>query len=173
MASKWNIFGKLHEIQHRDHKNIQEFTTKICNVKSEIENLKIIIDEPITIQFLNSVNLFFKQFLGILSRKAKGIEKLLTLESLPQSLEDEEFQIKNPNKVIVNYSKQFIKKKEKPLTQSEDSEDSTTGSISKCNFCERKYKPNLFRHLQVEYPYCYELDEYQNAIRKNHLFKLA
>ena len=44
-ASKWNTLGKLHEIRHGDCKNIQEFMTKIRDVKSEIEDLEITMDE--------------------------------------------------------------------------------------------------------------------------------
>ena len=58
-ASKWNTLGKLHEIRHGDCKNIQEFMTKIRDVKSEIEDLEITIDEAITIQVFNSLNSSF------------------------------------------------------------------------------------------------------------------
>ncbi len=40
---------------------------KFREVKSEIENLEITMDEAITIQVLNSLNSSFAQFLGILS----------------------------------------------------------------------------------------------------------
>lgn len=93
-ASKWNTLGKLHEIQHVDCKNIQEFMTKIRDVKSEIEDLEITMDEAITIQVLNSLDSSFAQFLGILSHEAREKDKLPTLENLVKSLEDEELQMK-------------------------------------------------------------------------------
>ncbi len=47
--------------------------TKIRDVKFEIEDLKITIDEAITIQVPNSLNSSFAQFLGILSYKARCV----------------------------------------------------------------------------------------------------
>ena len=40
--------------------------------------------------------------------------------------------MKNQDKTIANYTKRFIKKKGKLLTQTEDFENSITGSLSKC-----------------------------------------
>ncbi len=70
-ASKWNTLGKLNEIRHGDCKNIQEFMSKICDVKSEIEDLEITIDEAIKIQVLNSLDSSFAKFFSILSHEAR------------------------------------------------------------------------------------------------------
>lgn len=43
------MLGKLQGIWHRDCKNIQKFMTNIRNEKSEIKDLKITVDEAITI----------------------------------------------------------------------------------------------------------------------------
>ncbi len=110
---------------------------KIRDEKSGIEDLEITMDEAITIQNLNSLNYFFAKFPGILSHEARQKDKLLTLESLAKSLEDEELQIKNQDKATANYAKQFTKKEGKLSTRSEDSEDSTTDLISKCKFYEK------------------------------------
>lgn len=64
-------------------------------MKSEIEDLKITIDEAITIQVLNLLDSFFAQFFGILIYKVRKKEKFSTLKNLTKSLKDEEFQIKN------------------------------------------------------------------------------
>ncbi len=48
-TSKWNILEKLHEIQDGNCKDIQEFKTKISDMKFEIEELEITMDEVITI----------------------------------------------------------------------------------------------------------------------------
>lgn len=85
----------MHEIQYKNYRNIQEFITKICNIKSKIEDLQITMDEAITIQVLSSLDYFFTQFLGILSRKARKKAVLPTLENLAKFLEDKKFQIKN------------------------------------------------------------------------------
>ncbi len=60
--------------------------TQICDVRSEIENLEITMNEAVTIQVLNSFNSSFAQFLGILSHEAGETEQLPTLESLAKSL---------------------------------------------------------------------------------------
>ena len=64
--------------------------TKIRDIKSEIKDLDITIDEAILIQVLNSLDSSFAQFIGILSQKARTKEKLPTLESFAKSLEDKE-----------------------------------------------------------------------------------
>ena len=116
--------------------------TKICDMKYEIEDLGITMDEAITIQVLNSFDSFFAQFFGILSHKARQKQKLPTLESLAKSLEDEELRMKIQGKATTNYAKWLTNKKRKLSTRSEDSKDSTTGLISKCKFCEKKHKLN-------------------------------
>ena len=62
--------------------------TKIRNVKSEIEDLEITIDKAITIEVLNSLDLSFILFFGILSHDIREKAKLSILESLAKSLED-------------------------------------------------------------------------------------
>lgn len=62
--------------------------TKIQDVKLEIENLQITIDQAITIQVFNSLNFFFVQFLDSLSYKTREKDKLLTLKNLAKFLED-------------------------------------------------------------------------------------
>ncbi len=131
--------------------------TKIRDVRSEIEDLEITMDEAVTIQVLNSLDFFFAKFLGILSNEAREKEKLPTLESLAKSLEDEELRMKNQDKATANHAKRFTKEKGKPSTRSEDSEDSTTSLISKCKFCEKKHEPNECWHLQAECHYCHKI----------------
>lgn len=79
--------------------------TKIRDIKSEIENLNITIDKAITIWDLNSLNLFFVQFVCILSYKTKEKEKLFTLKSITKLLKNKELKIKNQDKVTANYDK--------------------------------------------------------------------
>lgn len=43
---------------------------------------------------------------------------------------------------MANYTKSFTKKKSKPLTQTENSEDFNIGLLSKYQFCEKEYRPN-------------------------------
>lgn len=69
--------------------------TIIRDVKSEIEDLEITIDEAIIIQILNFLDSSFVQFLGILSHEAREKEKLPILKSLAKSLEDKELRMKN------------------------------------------------------------------------------
>ena len=49
LASKWNTFGKLHEIWLEYYKNIQEFKIKTLKVESEIKNLEITMNKALTI----------------------------------------------------------------------------------------------------------------------------
>lgn len=50
------MLDKLHKIWHEDCKMIQEFITKIRDVKSEIKNFDITINKAIIIQILNFLN---------------------------------------------------------------------------------------------------------------------
>lgn len=77
----------------------------ICNLQSEIWDLKITIDEAITTQILNSLNTFFGQFLGILNHKAREKQKFPTLRSLAKFSEDKKLQIKYQDKAITYYTK--------------------------------------------------------------------
>ena len=126
--------------------------TKIQDVKSEIEDLEITIDEAITIQVLNSLDSSFAQFLGILGHKAREKEKLPILESLAKSLEDKELWMKNHDKATANYAKQFPQKKSKPSAT-----DFVISSAFKYKFCEKKHGPDECWHLQAECHYCHEI----------------
>ena len=173
-ASKWNTLGKLHEIRHGDCKNIQEFMTKIRDVKSEIEDLDITMDEAITIQVLNSLDSSFAQFLGILSHEAREKDKLPTLENLAKSLEDEELRMKNQDKAIANYAKRFTKKKGKSsVAPIEDSEDFAAGLSSKCKFCEKEHGPNECWHLQAECHYCHDVGHIAKFCKKKSSPKIS
>lgn len=86
-----NTLGKLYEIWHNDSKNIQEFITKIRDVKSAIKNLEITIDKAIKIQVLNSIDFLFAQFFEILNHNAREKEKLFLVENLAKSLKDKDF----------------------------------------------------------------------------------
>ena len=66
--------------------------TKIRDVKSEIVDLEITIDETITIQVLNSLDSSFTQLLGIRSHEAREKKQLLTLESFAKSLRMKNFE---------------------------------------------------------------------------------
>lgn len=79
--------------------------TKIQDIKSEIEDLEIIIDKTIIIQVLNFLNTFFAYFLGILSHEAKKKNKLSIFENLTKFLKDKELQIKNQDEKTLNYAK--------------------------------------------------------------------
>lgn len=85
--------------------------TKICNIKSEIKDLGITIDKAIIIQVLNFFDTSFMLFFGILSHKIREKEKLLLVESHTKFLENQKLEIKNQDKILVNYAKQFTKKR--------------------------------------------------------------
>lgn len=85
--------------------------TIIYNIKSEIEQLDIIIDKTITIQVFNFLDLSFALFLSILSHEARKKKKLSIFKSLNKLLGKQKFKIKNQDKAIANYRKQFVKKR--------------------------------------------------------------
>ena len=109
--------------------------TEIRNVKSEIEDLEITMDEAITIQVLNCLDSSFAQFFGILSHEAREKEQLPKLENLAKSLEDEELRMRNQDKATANYAKRFTKRKSRLTNaKSEEQEDSSNGPLTKCRF---------------------------------------
>lgn len=78
--------------------------TKMQDIKLKIQDLKITMDEAITIQVLNFLAFFFIQFLDTLSYKARKKDKLLILENLAKFLKVKKLQIKNHHKTMANYT---------------------------------------------------------------------
>ncbi len=125
--------------------------TNIRELKSEIEDLEITMDEGITIRIWNPLDSSFTQFLGILSHEARDKDKLITLENLAKSLENEGLRMNNHNKATANYAKRFIREKGKSaVTQIRDSEYSTICPSSKYKFCEKENGSNGCWQLQTE-----------------------
>lgn len=138
----------------------------------EIEDLKITIDWAITIQVLNVPNSFFAQFLGILSNEDREKRKLSHLMVLPNShrMNNFEWKIKRRRKQTTQND---LQKTEKPSTPFKDSEESTTGSISKLKFCKLKHKPNEYWHLHAKCYYCDKIGYIAKFCMKNYFFMLA
>lgn len=63
--------------------------TKIRDIKSEIQDLDITIDEAIMIWVPKFFEFFFAQFLGILSHKVRENDKLPILKNLAKFLKDD------------------------------------------------------------------------------------
>ena len=130
-ASKWNTLGKLHSIHQRD---CAEFISKIRDIKLEINDLKITMDEAITIHTLNSLDTQFKSYLAILNHESREKAELPTLEVSAKALEDEELRLANQDKATANYMQKEKKgggdsdKKKKPgeNSNSNNSTDSKT-----------------------------------------------
>ena len=58
-------------------------------------------------------------------------------------MKDKELWIKNQDKTIANYTKLFIKKKNKSfIILNKDAKDFTTNSFLKYKFFEKKHRPN-------------------------------
>lgn len=114
------------------------------------------------------------QFLGILSYKAKEKKKLLSFESFAKSLKDEELWIKNQDKALANYAKQFTKTKSKAsITWAEDSEDLATISLSKCKLCKKKYELNDYWQLQAKCHYCHDVGHFAKFCKKKALPQIS
>ncbi len=75
--------------------------------------------------------------------------------------------MKNHDKATANYAKLFTKKNGKsPVTQIEDSKDSTISPSSKCKLYEKEHGPNECWHLQAEYHYCHNVGHIANFCKK-------
>lgn len=65
--------------------------------------------------------------------------------------------MKNQDKATANYTKRFIKKKDKsPSNQPKDSQDPESGWVANCKLYEKKHGPNECMYLQAEFHYCYK-----------------
>ncbi len=84
--SKWTTLGKLHAIQHSDCKNITNYMSQIKDARSEIEDLKITMDNAVIIHALNNLDFQFRPYLTILNHEARQKAQLPTLSELTKSL---------------------------------------------------------------------------------------
>lgn len=107
------------------------------------------MDEANKIQVLNSFNFSFAQFLRILSHNTREKEKLFSLKSWAKSLENKKLWMKNNNKAMANYAKQFLKKKDKISII-----DLAISSFSMCQFYEKRYRLDKYWHLYVKCHSC-------------------
>ncbi len=121
--------------------------TKIRDVKSEIEDLEITMDEAITIKVLNCLDHSFPQFLGIFSHEAREKKQLHKLKNSAKSLEDKELQMRNQDKGTANYVKQFTKKKSRQTNAKPKEQKYSSNSIlTKCKFCGKEHGLNNCLH---------------------------
>ena len=104
-ALKWTAFGKLHGIQYSKCKNITNYMSQIKDAWSEIEDLKILLDDVIVIHALNNLNSWFCPYLTILNYEVRQKAKLFTLSELIKSLENKEFWFKNKSTASANFAK--------------------------------------------------------------------
>ncbi len=103
-ASKWTALGKLHAIHHSECKNITDYMSQIKDARSEIEDLKISMDDAV-IHALNNLDSKFRPYLTILNHQARQKAQLPTLSELTKSLEDEELRVKNESTASANFAK--------------------------------------------------------------------
>lgn len=87
--------------------------SKIKDVSTEIENLKISISNTVVIHALNNLESHFWPYLAILSHDYRKKEKLPTLSKLTKALEDEQMRLLNENRGIANYARSSKPKKAK------------------------------------------------------------
>lgn len=129
-------------------KILKNFISKIHNIKSEIKDLGITMNEAITIQVFNFLDSFFAQFLGILSHEARKKDKLTILKSSAKLVKDKQLSIKNLDKTTANYAKQFTMKNDKsPVAQIQNPENSVISLSLKYKFCQLEHEPNNYQHL--------------------------
>lgn len=121
-----------------------EFISKIRDVTSEIADLKITMDEAITIHTLNSLDTQFKPYLAILSHDAREKENLPTLETLSKALEDEELRLANQDRATANYAKKDKKPDSKARKDTNSKDSNSNGSSNNkapylCTRCQKTH----------------------------------
>ncbi len=81
--------------------------SQIEDARSEIENLKISMDNAIVIHALNNLDSQFRLYLTILNHEARQKAQLPTLSELTKILEDEELRLKNESTTSANFAKRL------------------------------------------------------------------
>lgn len=80
--------------------------------------------------------------------------------------------MKNQDKIIANYTKQFTKKKDKlAVAQIEDFENSEGTSSFRYKFCEKDHRPDKYWQLQAECYYCHKIDHIVKFCKKKSSFQ--
>ena len=111
---KWAAFNRLEDIHLDTCKNAEEFASKARNIKAEINDLNININDAITLKVLNFLGTSYSQFLVVVNNDARQESKLYNIDSFLKNLINEEAHILNEGKATSNYiQKKKEKKKEK------------------------------------------------------------
>lgn len=79
--------------------------SQIKDAQSEIEDLKISMNNLILIYALNNFDFQFRPYLTILNHKARQKARLPTLSKLTMNLEDEKLGLKNESNNSANFAK--------------------------------------------------------------------
>lgn len=79
--------------------------SKIKDVRSKIEDLKISMDDADVIYALNNLNSQFRPYFTILNHEAQQKAQIPTLSRLTKSFKDEELRLKNKSTTSVNFAK--------------------------------------------------------------------
>lgn len=127
---KWVSFNKFEELSFQICKNVQKFESKLQEIKTELKNLEVIIEDAITLKALNFLEIFFSQYLVMINDNARQESELSNLDIFLKNLENEEARMLNEEKVTANFAK---KKSDKEKSEKKKSDKSN------CKICERKH----------------------------------
>ena len=103
-SAKWEIFNRFQQIFYSQCKNITKYETKFQEIKSDVHNHILIMNEAITLQFLNDLEFSFKTYLTILNEKIRNDDRFLSFDDLLKNLKNEKFRMTQNDKTI-NYVK--------------------------------------------------------------------
>ena len=145
-SAKWEIFNRLQQIFYSQCKNITKYETKFQKIKSDVHDHTLIMNEAITLQFLNGLEFSFKTYLTILNEKIRNENRFLSFDDLLKNLKNEEFRMTQNDKTI-NYVKN--KNTQKTIENSENADESkskikTEIENSENNSC---YRCDKFDHI--------------------------
>ena len=174
-ASKWTALGKLHGIQHSECKNITDYMSQIKDARSEIEDLKISMDDAIVIHALNNLDSQFRPYLTILNHEARQKAKLPTLSELTKSLEDEELRLKNESTASANFAKKGKSKSTSYGNCTNTGKKSTEDLDQKneeCKTCGDSHHGDCW-HLTAECFQCHETGHISANCPKNKKKKMS
>ena len=136
-SAKWATFNRLEEIEYEKCKSIEEYGSLVRDIKSEIMDISLSVEQIIVLKLLNGLGTSFSTYLTILNEQARREEKFPALDELLKNLEDEESRVRQDPTVIANMLK--AKKKAKNNPSGEESEEDKGKEKDKCERCGKKH----------------------------------
>ena len=93
-SAKWATFNRLEEINYEKCKSVEEYGSLVRDIKTEITDISITVDQIIVLKLLNGMGASFSTYLTILNEQARREDKFPGLDNLLKNLKDEEFRMR-------------------------------------------------------------------------------